>query len=228
MLRTLRESAVENPWFYRLIMLIIAVAFVITMGWGFGTSRAGKKDYVAKINGESITVDDFQSSYKTTVAFYRKMMGDKFSEEQLQKMHLKENTVKSLVDKKLWLQAAREMGISVSDDELHHLIVENEYFQKNKVFDLATYRSVLDYNKIAVSAYEESQREELLYEKVRFAVKDAAFLTADEAPVSGTAGENERVFNEKLNVKREKAAASFLENFRAKSKIEIKKEFTES
>jgi peptidyl-prolyl cis-trans isomerase D len=227
MLKVLRESAIENPWFYRLIMLGIAVAFVITMGWGMGYSKSSKKEFVAKVNGEPITLDEFQDSYRTSVAFYKKMMGDKFNEEMLKQLHMKQNVLGSLIDKKLWLKAAKEMGVTVSDEELRALLKENELFQKNKVFDESTYRQVLSYNHIKPADFEESQRKELLYEKIRSTLKDSVTLTPGEQVTSGSAEENERVSKDKLNQKREKAVQSFLENMKTKAKIEIKNELVE-
>lgn len=225
MLKVLRESAIENPWFYRLIMLAIAVAFVITMGWGMGYTKSASKDYVAKVNGEFITLDEFQDSYRTSVAFYRKMMGDKYNEEMLKQLHMKKNVLTSLIDKKLWLEAAKDMGITVSNEELISLLKGNELFQKNKVFDESTYRQVLAFNHLKTADFEESQRKELLYEKIRATLKESVVLSPQEMPTAGSAEENERVSKDKLNQKREKAVQSFLENMKTKSKIEIKNEY---
>ena len=222
MLKVLRESAIENPWFYRLIMLAIAVAFVITMGWGMGYTRSSKKDSVATVNGETISMDEFQDSFRTSVAFYKKMMGDKFNDDMLKQLHMKRTVLNSLIDKKLWLMAAREMGIEVSDSEVRALLKENEMFQKNKAFDEPTYQQVLAYNHLKPAEFEESQRKELIYEKVRSALKDSVVLAPQEMATGGSAEENERVSNDKLSQKREKAVQSFLENLRAKSKIDIK------
>ena len=225
MLKVLRESAIENPWFYRMIMLMIAVAFVITMGWGFGASPSSQKEYVAKVNGESITTEEFQDSYRTTVAFYKSMMKDKFNEETLKQMNVKKNVVNSLVEKTLWRMAAKEMGITVSDEEVRSLLKDNELFQKNKVFDDATYRQILTYNHLKPALFEESQRKELLYEKVRLTIRDSVALSPLEIVNSASPDEITRVTKDKLNQKREKAVQSFIENLKSKAKIEIKSEY---
>ena len=223
MLKVLRESAIENPWFFRTIMLMIAVAFVITMGWGFGTSASNKKDYVAKVNGEPITTEEFQDSYRTTVAFYKSMMKDKFNEDTLKQMNLKKNVVNTLIEKKLWQMAAKEMGLAISDDEVRALLKNNELFQKNKVFDEATYRQVLAYNHLKPAPFEESQRKEVLYEKVRSTIRDSVTLTPLEETVNSTSPEEiDRVTKDKLNQKREKAVLGFIESMKSNAKIEIK------
>ncbi len=228
MLKVLRESAIENPWFYRVIMLSIAIAFIITMGWGVGSStKSAKKDYVAKVNGETITTDEFQDSYRTTVAFYKSMMKDKFNEDMLKQLHLKKNVVDSLIEKKLWLAAAKEMGVSVSDDEVIALVKDNEMFQKNKVFDEAAYRQILAYNHLKPAEFEAIQRKELLYEKIRATIKDSVALSPQEMVTSGTPEENERVSKDRLNQKKEKAVQSFLQNMKTRAKIEIKSEYTQ-
>lgn len=227
MLKVLRESAIENPWFYRLIMLVIAIAFVITMGWGMGYTKSPKKDYIAKINGDPITIDEFQDSYRASVSFYKKMMGDKFNEDMLKQLHMKKDVLNSLIDKKLWLMAAKDMGVTVSDDEVRALLKENELFQKNKIFDESTYLQVLSYNHLKPAEFEENQRKELLYEKIRATLRDSVILSPQEQPSSGSPEQDERVSKDKLNQKREKAIQSFLQNIKAKSKIEIKNEYLE-
>ena len=154
-------------------------------------------------------------------------MGDKFNEEMLKQLHMKKNVLGSLIDKKLWLMAAKEMGVTVSDDELRALLKENELFQKNKVFDDSTYRQVLSFNHLKPADFEESQRKELLYEKIRSTLKDSVTLTPLEQVTSGSSEENERVSKDKLSQKREKAVQSFLENMKTKAKIEIKNELVE-
>ena len=100
-------------------------------------------------------------------------------------------------------------------------------FQKNKIFDESTYLQVLSYNHLKPADFEENQRKELLYEKIRATLRDSVILSPQEQPFSGSQEENERVAKDKLNQKREKAVQSFLENIKAKSKIEIKSEYLE-
>jgi peptidyl-prolyl cis-trans isomerase D len=145
----------------------------------------------------------------------------------LKQLHLKKNVVDSLIEKKLWLAAAKEMGVSVSDDEVIALVKENEMFQKNKVFDEAAYLQILAYNHLKPADFEAIQRKELLYEKIRATIKDSVALSPQEMATSGTPEENERVSKDRLNQKREKAVQSFLQNMKTRAKIEIKSEYTQ-
>jgi len=53
MLKVLRESAIERPWFYRTIMILIALVFVVTMGWwGFEQNR---EDVVVSVGDERVS-----------------------------------------------------------------------------------------------------------------------------------------------------------------------------
>ena len=47
MLKVIRESAIERPWFYRTLMFLIAAVFVVTMGWwGF---EENKEDSIVRV-----------------------------------------------------------------------------------------------------------------------------------------------------------------------------------
>ena len=73
------------------------------------------------------------------------------------------------------------MGLEVTDDELRKKIEETALFQEGGRFDPVKYRQLLSSSRVALAAYEESQRMEMLAGKVRTIVQDAAQVTEAEA-----------------------------------------------
>jgi len=54
MLKVIREGAIERPWFYRTLMGLIAVVFVLTMGWwGF---EENKEDVIVSVGDDPLIV----------------------------------------------------------------------------------------------------------------------------------------------------------------------------
>ena len=81
MLKMVRELAVDNPWVLRIIMGLIAVTFVVTMGWfGFEAPQA---DRVAVVEGQKITAKEYRTAYNRAVEFYRQNYKDKFNSDLL-------------------------------------------------------------------------------------------------------------------------------------------------
>ncbi|HZN44673.1 MAG TPA: SurA N-terminal domain-containing protein, partial [Nitrospiraceae bacterium] len=64
MIKLLREVAHDYPWFLKTIMGVLALAFIITMGWwGFGQQPG---DTVASVGEFTIPQDEFRRAYENT------------------------------------------------------------------------------------------------------------------------------------------------------------------
>ena len=104
---------------------------------------------------------------------------------------VKNFVIENLVEKKLWTQAAREMGLSLGLEELQNTIMQVPSFQNKGRFDPVFYRRVLSLNRLSPEAYEENLREELLIEKAKNAVRDAVVLTDSEIQEAQASLKNE-------------------------------------
>jgi len=55
MLKTIREGAIGNPWFFRIIMMAVAAVFAVSMGWwGFGDHEQ-EGNMIARVEQAKIT-----------------------------------------------------------------------------------------------------------------------------------------------------------------------------
>ena len=230
MLKLMREGAQKYPWLLKSMMGILAVAFVITMGWwGFGDQQG---DAVASVGNLKITREEFRRAYENTYRFYKEKVPGDFKEEAL-----KQFVVDGLIENKLWILAAKDMGLTVTADELRDDIVRREDFHRNGKFDPELYRRVLASNRLTPSLFESLHANELLGDKARTVVRDAVALTPAEiveaqalmarlAPAGSTAGPspNERILQDVLLQKQQRALAAYKESMRATVPIQIHKE----
>ena len=91
MIKTMRDAAHNYPWLLKSIMGILAVAFIITMGWwGFGEQAGGP---VAKVGDQSISLDEFKRTYENMHRLYKDNVKTDFKEEEF-----KDFVVGQLVD----------------------------------------------------------------------------------------------------------------------------------
>ncbi|MBI5192962.1 MAG: SurA N-terminal domain-containing protein [Nitrospirae bacterium] len=242
MLKIVRELAVDNPWVLKIIMGVIAITFVITMGW-WGIKQP-KENVVVIVNGHNIKVQDYRRAYNRTVEYYRDAFKDKFDADMLEKMNVKDKVVEDLVKRELWLDAANGLGLMVSDGELRDNIMKMTVFHKDGRFSSTLYERLLASNRMKAGDFEALQRSELLIEKMKRIVKDSVQVTDDEVneayPLSAAGKPStsaksptvtERPAEEMSRLKKfmqfqkqEKAVMAYANAMRSAAKINVKKE----
>ena len=113
MLKNIREGAIENPWFFRILMLGIAAVFAVSMGWWGFTDDGRQENTIAQIGETYITIQEYKDAYRNESRFYRELFQDDFDDEALRK-----RVINSMVDNKLWLQEADRMQLGISNSAL--------------------------------------------------------------------------------------------------------------
>ncbi len=224
MLKNIREGAIENPWFFRLIMLGIAAVFAVSMGWwGFGSDER-VDNALAQIGEEVVTIDEYKRAYRNESRFYRELFQDEYDDEAL-----RQRVIEALVEQKLWLQEARRMQLSISDAALRDSVTALAAFQSDGQFDPVRYQQILSREQFTPKLFEEKQREALLIKKAQSVVKNGVSLTPveiKEAEESTTpeSPDPSRTIEARLSQKKERAAKAYVLSLKRKSSIMIKEE----
>ncbi len=168
-----------------LIFGAIIVVFVAYFGQGSAgfTNMGGGavSGYAAKVNGEEISVREFQTAYGSMLAAYQQQTGGNFDEAMAEQLGLKDTVLDRLVERRLLVEVAKDSGMSVSNDEVAKAIREITAFQKDGQFDFPTYKAVLA-NSVGLSPdkFEEEVRGDLLREKMIQQVRQSAKASDDE------------------------------------------------
>jgi len=231
MIKLMRESAHKYPWLLKSLMGILAIAFVITMGWwGFGQQETNA---VASVGNLSVTRDEFLRTYENTYRFYKEKVQGDFKEETL-----KQFVIEGLIENKIWTLAAEDMGLTVTPNELRDDIMRREDFFRNGKFDPEVYRRVLAANRLTPSLFESQHTMELLRNKARMVVLDSVALTpseiaeaqalmAHQPQVESASGPSarERILQDFLFQKQQRALMAYKEAMKAKVPIQIHKEY---
>jgi len=237
MIRIIRTLAIENPWCLRIIMGVIALVFVVTMGW-WGFEREPGAGVVATVGDQRITLRELQDAHEQVLRFLRERWGDALTEKRLDELNPRAMALDSLIEKKLLLQAARDHGIWVTDEELRRHVRAFPVFQREGRFDPKTYTAFLKANRLTPEQFETEQREFLAIEKLKARVRDAVVVTEEEVRQSyrkrlGKAPFREKDFQEEralltqilLLEKQEKAMRSYLDFLRRTTPVRIKSEY---
>lgn len=230
MIKILRFANEKYPWFLAITIGFIAITFVVGMGWwGFGDQTGS---VVATVGDQSISLDEFKRAYENTYRFYREKVPGEIKDETI-----KQYVVEQLVDHRVWLIAAHNMGLTVSDDDLRESILQIPEFQRNGRFDPEHYQRLLAANHMTPSIFESMQAKELLSLKARMMVSDAVALTPaelaeaqalmlrqqDPDPAKAAAAK-ERAVQDVLLQKQQRTLAAYAQSLKATLPISIKRE----
>ena len=180
MLKVMRHHA---KYFYVLFFIVI-LSFIF---WGVGTvDKSDGSRVVAEVGKYKITGEEYWRTYDRMFNFYRDMYKEKFDKEMQKKLNLKEGVLNSLVDNRVLLIAAKEGGITVSDEELNEAIKNEQAFMKDGSFDSAIYQNRLRLMRLTPEAYEAAKRQDLILTKMRRLIELSTAIPADElAKISG-------------------------------------------
>jgi peptidyl-prolyl cis-trans isomerase D len=160
------------------IVVLITVTFLF---FGIYPSNIGGRS-VAKVGGDVITADEYNRVYRTMYDNYKQLMTDKFDESFAKS--LKSQALQELVVQKLLVQEAERVGLRISDEELQAVIMKTPSFARDGKFDKQIYERILDQINMKPAAFEASQREFLLRQKLEQIVKDSVVVTDAEVAAS--------------------------------------------
>jgi peptidyl-prolyl cis-trans isomerase D len=180
MMRALRDKRIMHVILWMLVAVFVSFIF-FSFGMRF-TSSGSKVDsnlYAAQVGDGGVTRVDFNKAYQPVLdkLYASKEEGPTAEETK----NLQEEVLDNLIDDVVLEQTAQKLGISVSDEELAGTIRREPYFaDKNGNFDKATYYKILQDHQLTVEDYEDSERKQILLQRVRSALLDGFLYTNDE------------------------------------------------
>jgi len=220
MLKLIRQRAIENPWFFRTLMGILAITFMISLGW-WGTEENHKENILAEIDQDTISIEEYRRTYKNMARFYKQILKDQFDEKRFPKQ-----VIDLLVEQKLWLHEASRMGLQVADSELRESILKLKGFQTNGQFNADLYHRILVSEHLTPEKFEQQQRDEMMVDKAKTLIRQSAMLTPSEIAEIGLQNppniDQER--ESRLSQKKEKALRAYTLALKQKAAIFIKEE----
>ncbi|MGE5173678.1 MAG: SurA N-terminal domain-containing protein [Betaproteobacteria bacterium] len=170
MIEWMRKHMVWMMW---IIVGLITVTFLF---FGIYPSSQGGRA-VAKVGGYVITSDDVNRVYRNLYDSYRELLKDQFNESFAK--NLRNQALQELIVNRLLVAEAERIGLRVSDEELQAAIMKMPAFSRDGRFDKQSYERILDRINMKPAAFEASQREFLLRQKLEQLVKDG--VTVEDA-----------------------------------------------
>lgn len=121
----------------------------------------------AEVNGEIITLKEFQEQENRIAGYYAQFFGGKIDND-FQRKQIRSEAINELVNNSLAAQAAEGEKIFATDAELKKIIMEDlPYFKKDGVFQSDLYKGLLNANKLTPSEFEKSLRAQAKTQRIR-------------------------------------------------------------
>lgn len=193
MLEWLRNNVRSFHWILWLVILTFVLGFVV-MSPDFGRSGPGPGAAAATVGPDEVSKGEFYNAYENATQQYRRLYGERFTPEMARQMDLPRQVLQSLVAKKIFVQEARRLGLSVSDEELLQRILELPFFTDENGSFVGRERYVAGVRQLGYAnpeAFEAVLREETMVEKLN-AVMAANVFVPDAAVEADYRRESEK------------------------------------
>ena len=158
------------------VKCIFGLIILVFIGWGVGSftdHRSG--NVVATVNGEPITINDFERAYQQaeSEAINR---NPTMTREQLIASGLGESVLRDLIQQILLQQTATRLGLGATPLEMRREVEGIPAFQNEQGrFDPAIYEKVLNSQRMGMAEFERSLANQIRRDKVLSILQDAAW-----------------------------------------------------
>ena len=171
------KSLAPTLWF-----VIIAFIISIFAVWG-GAGRLGEgggSDTLATVGKEKIAVSLYYQTLRQRIEAMRREFRE-LDSRFIQQLNIPQQILNQLIQQSLLMQLAKDMGIDATDDEIRSKIMSYPVFQKDGQFvGFAQYQKILDWNRIPLSEFEKSLRQEIIMDKVVDVITAGVMVTDKE------------------------------------------------
>ncbi len=200
-------------FFVTLLIGFIILSFMFT---GYQSLQQGTGNTIGKVGDLPIKPEEYQQEYNRQIEFFKQMMGGEITAKQIEQMGIKQSTLKNIVQRKLMIKFATDLGTFPSEQEVAAEIKTLTYFQTNGQFDKDRYKAVLAANRLTPKEFEDDVINQLK-------LKNSQGLLQNFPLSKNYLSDLQKIRNEKLNAEIVQFSKSGLRNFVEVSKEELNK-----
>jgi peptidyl-prolyl cis-trans isomerase D len=170
----LEQMRKHMNWIMWIILVLVIISFLF---FGIYPASDGRGE-AAVVNGDVISATELNRAYQNMYETYRQIFKDQFNDAMVKT--LRQQALRELVQNRLLVQEAEKIGLRVSDEELQAAIMRTPAFQSGGKFDKVAYDRYLDYINVKHGAFEETQRQYMLRQKIERVIEDGVDATDEE------------------------------------------------
>ncbi|MEM9290420.1 MAG: peptidyl-prolyl cis-trans isomerase [Acidobacteriota bacterium] len=181
MLKILRENLKSLSWILW-IVIVVFVLLVFAEVDAFAPQQSGGRNAPAAWAGDlKVTFGELEQAYRAAERRAREQRQGEFTSEMSDL--LRAQSLQQLMDQKIVLAEAKNIGLSVSDREVRKAILDIPWLKDSdgEFVGPEQYRTLATRNFGSPLALEELMREDLLLRKFEQALQDSAFVVEEDA-----------------------------------------------
>lgn len=171
MLKTFRDSLKHLKW----VLWIVIVAFILVYIPDLVSNNLSET--AATVGDMEVSRTEFQRTYQQMERRMREQLGEQWTPEMARQLGLRQQALQQAVQQKILLQEARDMGLTVTDEELR----EEVLVQFGGQFPgTERYRQILSSQGMTVAQFEQGLRHALLHEKLIDVLASNLYVSDEE------------------------------------------------
>ncbi|WP_158967605.1 SurA N-terminal domain-containing protein [Paraglaciecola sp. L3A3] len=221
MLERIREGS-QGVWAMGILGLVILSFMFAGVGSYINSSGA---TVAANVNGEEITLDELEKAYQNERARMEQQYGDAFATLTSDAGYLqnfRKGILDRLIGEKLMDQAADNLGLRVSDEQIKKAIVSMNEFQIDGKFDNDRYLAILRQAGYQPSTFRDYMRVDMVRRQLSQSLIGSEFALLNEAQFAHMIQQQTRdlryvtvpasKFNDKVEVSEEQISTYYQAN----------------
>lgn len=177
MLQNIRDNS--QGWIAKTIIGVIVVLMALT-GFDAIIRATHHENVAAQVNGDDISLNELQQAVDMQRRQLMQRLGKDFDASMLDDKLLKDSALKSLVERKLILQAAQNDKFAFSQQALDQLILQTPEFQVDGKFNADRFDQVIRQMGYSRMQFRQMFQEEMLIGQLRAGIAGTGFVTDDE------------------------------------------------
>ena len=183
MLKYLRDRKRMGYLVGSFLLVLVIFAFVVfyipdLLAPAGGVGVTGE---VVRVDGISISAQQFLQRYRRQEQVYRAQLGQQYSPALMRQLGLEDLVLRGLIQDALLVVEAERQGLTVSDEEVANRIVRDPTFQSNGQFiGRAAYLQTLSQNGLTAGQFEAELRNQILRQKLQTLVTDGVLVSSEE------------------------------------------------
>jgi len=167
-----------------LVLVILSFAFAGVSSY-LGSSREAP---AASVNGDNITKSQLEQAFQNEKARMEQQMGEMFaalSADDNYLRSLKQGVLDRLVAEKLMDQAAKSMGLRISDEQIKQAILNEPSFQTDGKFDNERYLAILSQMGYKTNSFRDMMRVDMTRRQLINSLVSSEFVLPGESAAIG-------------------------------------------
>ncbi|HVY66794.1 MAG TPA: SurA N-terminal domain-containing protein [Gammaproteobacteria bacterium] len=173
MLQRIHDSL--GRWIAVIVLGLVSAGFIF---WGVERGTTSSASFAAKVNGENISITDFDRELQNRQNEYQRVYRTELTEDL--RRQLRRSVVDEMVRETALKQRVDAAGYRASNERVSSSIREIPAFQAGGEFSMDVYRGLLANQGLTPAAFEAMQRTNLAAQDLQSGIADSTFLTPAE------------------------------------------------